>query len=162
MDRIIGETDILSIGHSYIGLGHTQVMEVKPENMTFWGRLEMALKAAKRKATQVAAAKQFDVEQGTVSGTWNKPGRAPELDKVVRMSKELNVCVEWLYTGRGPMHPLPNLDHVAEELLRLWPRLEDNARTAILGFATVSAEGGESLPFANSRNTSLRSAKALR
>lgn len=162
MVGIIGETDSLSIGHSYIVFVHTEAMQGSPETWTFWKRLESALKAADRKSTQVAAAKAFHVEQGTVSGTWNKPGGAPELKRVLEMSTELNVCVEWLYSGRGPMHPLPDIDPTAEALLRIWPNLTDEARMAILGFATVSIKGENPLPFAKARNNSLRSAKDTR
>lgn len=106
-------------------------------------RLQKALIAAKRPATQTDAAKQLGVEQPTISGTWNKPGRAPEMDKVLAMALELNVCVEWLYTGRGPMHPAVALDAYGEELLGVWHQLDEKTKWIITGYAVAKASGIE-------------------
>ncbi len=143
MSLSIGETDILSIGRTYIGVRHTPAMVKIVAPATYWGRLQLALKKAKRESTQEYAARLFGVKQPTISGTWNKKGKAPEIDKILEHAKELNVCVEWLATGDGPMHPLPKFDSYAEELWAVWDRLDDTTRRAIAGYAVGKASGIE-------------------
>ncbi len=32
--------------------------------------------------------------------------RKPSIDRAIYMAEKLGVCVEWLYTGRGPKNPV--------------------------------------------------------
>lgn len=115
---------------------------------TFWLRVKEALQAAKRPSTQKEAARIAGVKQPTVSD-WNQPGKAPEHEKVLRLAKKLNVCVEWLYTERGPMRPgLPD-DPFARQLAMLWDRLGDDTKQAIVGYARVNAAKAQQDPFPN-------------
>jgi len=104
----------------------------------------------RHRATQTEAARIAGVEQPTVSG-WNK-GSAPELVTGLRLAEKLNVCVEWLYTERGPMRPLPADDIYARELMACWDRLSDEEKRKIVHYAQVGAEqsplsaGSESEP----------------
>ena len=49
-------------------------------------------------------AKMFGVSQATVSEWWNAI-KMPGLEKLIEICIILNVCVEWLGTGRGPKVP---------------------------------------------------------
>jgi hypothetical protein len=75
------------------------------------------------------------------SGTlWNKKDGGARLGIARKLAEKLDVCVEWLYTGRGPMRPPPD-DSVMRELLALWPQLNEGTRRDLLGFARIAADG---------------------
>lgn len=106
--------------------------------------------------TQIEAAKLAGIKgQGSVSD-WNKPDRGPELKNAILLATKLNVCVEWLYTERGPMRPQPADDSYLRELLSVWGRLSDEDKAKLVGFAHVSAKGA---PFAESSPESLPSSR---
>jgi hypothetical protein len=144
----IGDSDIVSIGQTYTSLLQTRQMEKKPAIRTFWDRVKEALgdaAKAKRthngvriKPTQVFAAKIAEVKQPTVSD-WNKPGKGPELENGLKLAFALDVCVEWLYTERGPKRPGIPLDTYAQQLWELWPHLQEGERGKLLGIALSKA-----------------------
>lgn len=148
----IGDSDSFAIGQTYIGLPQTRQMEKKPAIGTFWDRVKEALGDAARakkthngvriKPTQVFAAKIAEVKQPTVSD-WNKPGKAPELDNALKLALALDVCIEWLYTGRGPKRPGIPLDRYAQQLWELWPQLTDGERGKLLGIALGSVPSAD-------------------
>lgn len=105
---------------------------------TFWLRLKEALKEAQKPPTQIYAADMVGVKQSSVS-LWNKPGGVPELEKVLIFAKRLNVCVEWLYTGRGAKHPEPASDEYMEVLKGLWPRVPEDTKRDLIGAARLHA-----------------------
>ena len=41
---------------------------------------------------------------------WWNGNRLPTIDQAIVIGMQLNCCVEWLLTGRGPMRPLPAAD----------------------------------------------------
>lgn len=159
----IGESDTLSrphtIGGSYIRLWQPARVAKRPTNRTFWLRVKDAMKAHPRyrdRATQTEAARVAGVEQPTVSD-WNKEGRVPELTNGIRLAEKLNVCIEWLYMERGPMHPLPAEDEFFRELMRVWDALDDEGKRKIVNYAQVSAAGS---PFAAEPNEPPQSQRA--
>lgn len=119
---------------------------LKPQKtQTFWDRVKLAMIAKGRKPTQINAAKIAGRAQPTISEIWNKPGGAPELEVVVRLATTLEVCVEWLYTGRGPMKPAAAIDAIGQELLSVWDQLDEKTKRVIAGYALGRANGlGES------------------
>jgi DNA-binding XRE family transcriptional regulator len=138
MEPNIGESDKLSIGNPYILSAHYSWVKKKSNAVTVWIRLKDALKDARLPETQVYAARLAGVKQPSVSD-WNKPGTGPELDTAILIAKKLNICVEWLYTGRGPQRPgLPD-DPIARQLWAIWPKVPAEHRERILGYAHVNA-----------------------
>lgn len=117
-------------------------MQKKLPPRTFWGRLKEALKDAKKPTTQTFAAGFAKVSQPSVS-LWNKPDAVAELPTGISLAKRLNVCVEWLYTGRGPKHPGVAGDEYAEALQGLWPQLNDETKRDLVGLARLKAEDRE-------------------
>lgn len=106
----------------------------KPPHRTFWLRVKEALHDKGWPETQKYAAQIAHVKQPSVSD-WNKPGKTPELDTAVDLALQLGVCVEWLYTERGPKHPGPPGDKVAQQLWSMWGDLSDDGKRDLLGFA---------------------------
>ncbi len=130
----IGESYISAIGRSY--LAWLQANGVKKR--TFWERVKEALGDKKLPTTQKFAATLAQVSQPSVSD-WNKPGQGPELQNALRLAERLGVCVEWLYTERGPKNPGRPSDALGSTLWELWPQLPEKVRQDILGFATINA-----------------------
>lgn len=123
-----------AIGQSYGGVPHNWDM-AKPRERTF---LERALEALKdryprERPTQTRLAKITGVSQPAVF-EWGLPGRAPDHGKVLKLAAELNVCVEWLYTERGPKHPQKTSDS-PEPFLRDWEKLDPEVRRQITRYA---------------------------
>lgn len=123
-----------AIGRSYEPVSHNWGM-AKQRERTF---LERALEALKdryprERATQTRLAKITGVSQPAVF-EWGLPGRAPDHVKVLKLATELNVCVEWLYTERGPKNPQKTADS-PEPFLRDWDKLDPELRRQIARYA---------------------------
>lgn len=123
-----------AIGRSYAAVSHNGGM-AKNRDRTF---LERALEALKdrhprERPTQTRLAKIVGVSQPAVF-EWGLPGRAPDHAKVLKLATELNVCVEWLYTERGPKHPQKTADS-PEPFLRDWDKLDPDLRRQIARYA---------------------------
>src|SRR5579862_4667709 len=141
MPPSIGPTDISSIGRTYAEPRDTQKMRTRAGPVgTFWDRVREALKDKGLPATQAAAGKRFGVSQPTISEDWQRPGSGPAIEKAVRIAWQLDVCVEWLYTGRPPKHPGgPSGDAYAAELSRIWPGLSEDTKRDLLGAVRLKA-----------------------
>lgn len=123
-----------AIGQPYARVRHNWDMP-KIKERTF---LERALEALKERyprerPTQTRLAKIVGVSQPAVF-EWGLPGRAPDHAKVLKLATELNVCVEWLYTERGPKHPQKPTDS-PEPFLRDWDKLDPDLRRQIARYA---------------------------
>lgn len=132
-----------SIGGNYIALWQPARVVKRPPKRTFWARVQEAMRAHpnyRQHPTQKVAARLAGVSQPTVS-EWNDEGRVPELTNGIPLADKLNVCVEWLYMDRGPMHPLPVDDQFFRELMRVWDSLDDEGKQKIVNYAQVSAVG---------------------
>jgi len=110
--------------------------------------LERALEALaernpRARPTQVKLAKIAGVSQPAVF-EWGLPERAPEHAKVLLLAKELNVCVEWLYTERGPKRP-PEAPET-EPFLNDWSNLDDDLKRQVAQYAEFLRRGGSSTP----------------
>lgn len=118
----------LAIGRSYRQFGQNLAMP-KTRERSFLDRAMEALRDRypKDRPTQTRLAKIAGVSQPAVH-EWGMPGRAPEHARVLKLALELNVCVEWLYTGRGPKHPPAQPD---EPFLACWQNLDPDTRKQI-------------------------------
>jgi len=99
--------------------------------------LERALEALKERyprerPTQVRLAKIAGVSQPAVF-EWGLPGRAPAHSQVLLLAKTLNVCVEWLYTERGPKNPavIQDAESFVQTFQALDPELKRQAERYI-------------------------------
>jgi hypothetical protein len=127
-----------AIGCSYSPFGDNLGMP-KTKERTFLERAMEALRERypKEKPTQTRLAKIADVSQPAVH-EWGLPDRAPSYPSVKKLAEELNVCVEWLYTERGPKRPAAtaeNPDDALSPILQIWPNLDVNTRKQIARYA---------------------------
>lgn len=103
---------------------------VKPKERSF---LERALEALRdrypnERPTQVRLAKVAGVSQ-PAAREWGFPNRAPDHAGVLKIAKETGVCVEWLYTERGPKYPPAQPE--GDPFLREWDQLDEDTRRQI-------------------------------
>lgn len=137
MARNIGDSYAKAIGRSYVDARHTGNVVRGASSRTVWARIKEALHDRGLPETQVYAARMIGVEQPSVSD-WNKPGMYPTLENAVTIAKKLGVCVEWLLTERGPKHPGPPGDELAQELWLLWEHLPAKVRRDLVGAANIA------------------------
>lgn len=96
---------------------------------TFWLRVQEAMKDAGLPTSQKAVADLLGIKQPSVN-KWAKGGK-PTMDHVITLSVKLKVCVEWLYTERGPKRPM---DKESARLLDLYQRLNQRQRDKALAY----------------------------
>jgi len=94
---------------------------------TVWVRVQEAFRDKGLPHTQKAVAQFLNIKQGSISD-WNKPGKGIRLEHAQAIGKRTGVCVEWLYTERGPKYAGPPEDALGARLWKLWPKLSDTAR----------------------------------
>lgn len=105
---------------------------------SFWERVQEALVDAGLPNTQAAAGRLIGISQPSVH-EWSKIDGYPTIANARTLALKLGVCVEWLYTERGPKRP-PPVDATAQRLWEIWPRLDDVSKGEILGRAIERAE----------------------
>lgn len=127
----IGNAYWNAIGQTYNDSRHAVVM-VKPRSF-----LERALEALqerypRQKATQERLAALAGVKQPSVND-W-KVG-FPAMDTAVRLAENLGVCVEWLFTERGPKYPPKAPRDEIGSLSLIWTQLDDRKKAEVTRFA---------------------------
>lgn len=122
----IGISYTPSTGHSYAPARKTPKME-----KTVLDRALEALADADRPATQKEIGRIVGIAQSSVS-LWRNGG--PKLENAITFCKKVGVCVEWLYTGRGPKYA-PPADSLTDELLTAWAGLPPDLKSQLVGFA---------------------------
>lgn len=65
---------------------------------------EAGYSKTKHKNLTVALTKLFDVAPSTISD-WKNGRKLPSMDRAIMIAIKLNVCVEYLLTGRGEKRP---------------------------------------------------------
>lgn len=113
---------------------------------TFWLRVQEAMRDQKMKPTQKAAGALIGIAQSSVN-KWTKGGQ-PSIEHCVALANKLHVCVEWLYTERGPKRPL---DTEASYLLNAFAslptdRLRDKALAYVDALVDRSPDRDPDLP----------------
>lgn len=100
-------------------------------------RFKEAARLARFDATQQGIAKMLGIKQPSVAD-WNRGGM-PTIDRAVTAARKSGLCVEWLYTERGPKFPPPasSDDPQLRELVALWDKLTAESRTALIGTAKL-------------------------
>jgi len=129
--EFIGNAYRNAIGHIDSGFQHAFVMA--KQLRSFYDRAMEALseRFPKEKATQARLAALAGVKQPSVND-W-KDGY-PAMDTAVRLATALGVCVEWLFTERGPKRP-PDADNPT--LALLLSQLDDRQKDRLAKLAAV-------------------------
>jgi DNA-binding XRE family transcriptional regulator len=145
VDETIGFAYESAIGPSYSWLNQNWAMQRKPER-TFLDRALEALgeKYPREKATQTRLAQLAGVKQPSVN-EWGEKDRAPAIATGVDLARRLDVCVEWLYTERGPKRPAggAQVDEHLTPILEAWPNLDVGVKRQIARYADFIRDGGE-------------------
>lgn len=116
----------LAIGSPYTHFSQNPEVQ-KPKERSFLDRALEALRDRypKERPTQVRLAKIAGVSQ-PAAREWGLPDRAPDHARVLKIAKETGVCVEWLYTERGPKYP-PSVPE-SDSFLKQWADLDPTTR----------------------------------
>ena len=99
----------------------------KPKRSFYDRAWEALLERHGQRSTQALLAALAGVKQPTVND-WKEKG--PKLANAVRLAENLGVCVEWLYTERGPKRP-----GEGAPMAPIWAELDEDERTEISRFA---------------------------
>lgn len=128
-----------SIGNAYsIAIGRSDFCLPQPLGMakdrSFYDRAMEALQERfpRDRPTQGKLAALAGVRQPSVND-W-KEG-APAVNTGVRLAEALGVCVEWLYTERGPKRPPKAASDSLGPLSPIWHELTDKQRIALARYA---------------------------
>jgi hypothetical protein len=111
---------------------------------SFWERLTEAFGEQALPTTGNAIAKKLGMSQGSVN-KWQRGEGLPEADTIRELALRGRVCVEWLWTGRGPKYPNSEPDAQAAELMRRWPELDAKGREYVMQSAEM-ASGSNKTP----------------
>lgn len=98
-------------------------MDIKTE---FSLRFQAAAKAHWNcnKPNQKMMSREFEVSQATISDWWNA-NKMPGLEQLILIAIKLDVCLEWLGTGRGPMKPPCSAPSLTEEQKKMFKQITD-------------------------------------
>lgn len=83
--------------------------------MTLGKRIKAARERLEPKMTQAAVAKEFRVTVQAVSG-WERDAAIPDLDKIAKLSRILQVPASWLLDGKGKPPAPDALESVMDRL----------------------------------------------
>lgn len=140
----IGVSYVVSIGRTYGNFLHALAMQDATKK-SFWDRvLEALADRGIDRDQQTVVAEMIGIKQPSV-WEWTPEGKSskPSMKNALKLAGKLDVCVEWLLTGRGTKWPIPS-DPLAQELWDIWQK-SPNAREKIVSYARFA--GKESSPF---------------
>jgi transcriptional regulator with XRE-family HTH domain len=103
-----------------------------------WERLIRArldLKPAKS-INQEDIAKEIGVGQTAVSG-WKTGRIEPSVKSAKALCLKADLCVEFLYSGRGPRRPWGDITTPLGKLVELWEHLTDADQVQLLAYAEL-------------------------
>lgn len=95
---------------TFLVVGHPDDMDDERTLAEFSQRLNLAMDQAawERRGRKARLARELDLSETGVT-KWIDGKGLPSMDHAVRLAYILDVCVEWLFTGRGDMRPPPPL-----------------------------------------------------
>lgn len=92
------------LAHNFLTVWNTHAMEQYP-HVVFGNRLQRLIDESPYKGeSQRRLGRRFDVSGPTVN-EWLKGKKMPGIETAIRVALVLDVCVEYLLTGRGPKDP---------------------------------------------------------
>ena len=118
---------------TYNSIRYNSLME-----KTVWKRILEAMTDVSLPRTQTAVAKVCGITQPSVQ-RWAVGENLPTLKQAVRFGMKTGVCVEWIYTGRGPKHPEAKPGSTTEAVLQIFHALDEDAQEEVLRHARYIA-----------------------
>ena len=118
-------------------LANTATNNAIPYNLdmagTVWKRVLEAHEDAGLPRTQTAVAKTCGITQPAVQ-RWSVGTNVPTLKQAIIFGQKMGVCVEWIYTGRGPKHPTAKPGSATDTVLKLFHALDTASKNEVLRF----------------------------
>lgn len=107
---------------------------------TFWDRLAWGLeKRLGRPIRQNEVAQRLKIQPSAVH-YWKTAKRSPEIDRAIELALWANVCVEWLLTGRGPVHPGVNSgDQITDAVIQLLQKMSEDEKLRTLQYLAAKS-----------------------
>jgi len=135
MEAIMVSLTAYPVKHAptYNSIRYNSLME-----KTVWKRILEAMTDVSLPRTQTAVAKVCGITQPSVQ-RWAKGRNAPTLKQAIRFCLKTGVCVEWIYTGRGPKHPEAKPGSTTEAVLQIFHALDEDGRKEVLRHAEYIA-----------------------
>lgn len=133
----IGNPYKVAIGRSYLEFLQTLPMARNRQRTVLERALEaLSEKYPREKPSQVRLAQLGGVKQPTVN-EWGEPDRYPSMATAVRLAEQLDICVEWLLTERGPKYAQRALkaDEQLIPLISEWANLKEEQKRQIARYA---------------------------
>lgn len=115
----------------------------KPEEMTFWERLEVASDFCGIPCSPSDIARELGIGPSAV--TKYLDGKFPKKERINALARKRGVRSEWLLSGQGDMIAEEELDEEAQELLRLFRSLPEEAKARLLASARYENTVSESI-----------------
>jgi hypothetical protein len=135
MQSNIGHSYEPSIGRTYPDLPHASGMDKDCEDNIVTRLARAARLKFKRDVTLKEIGSWVGVTQPSVSG-WSDPENGgPTLANGRKLALKLEVCVDWIYTGREPMMAGPPSEPSLAKLLNYWPDLDEELKGELVGQA---------------------------
>ncbi len=119
---------------SYNNIPHNTRMA----EQSIYDRIIIARTEAGQPVTLMAIGKDVGISHAAVA-KW-KRGLGVKLAHVMKIATSAGVCVQWIYTGKGPMHP-PSKS--TQALIDELESLDPESRAAVLRFARFRAADSE-------------------
>jgi hypothetical protein len=137
MTESIGNPYNFAIGRSYSEFVQTWGMAKNKQRTVLERALEaLSEKYPRERASQVRLAHLAGVKQPTVN-EWGELNHYPSMGTAVRLAEQLDVCVEWLLTERGPKYAQKALkaDEQLIPLISEWANLKEDQKRQIARYA---------------------------
>ncbi len=83
---------------------------------------------------QETLATKMGVVQGTISN-WKRGEKKPPIDRGIALAEYAGLCVEYLYTGKGPRRPWGDVGRPLAKLVDVWEELTPAQRDDLLQYA---------------------------
>lgn len=148
----IGISYPVAIGLSYVASNQTLGVA---NAQTAWDRIRDAMREHGIKPTQKECAALLGITQPSV-WEWANSHGSPSVENAITLGAKLNVCVEWILTGKGPKRPGPPMEAAAQALWDLWARIPEEDRPMVVGFAEAKARPSQPPVAKRPRSTTAR------
>ena len=107
------------------------VRQTEAEKRAFGENFNKLLKDLnKENCTQEQLGEFFDLSQPTISH-YKKGTKMPHIETGVKIAKKIGICVEYLYTRRGPMYPSKKLNTQEQLLVAVFSQLSPAGKRTI-------------------------------
>lgn len=92
--------------------------------------------------SQEDIATEVGVGQTAVSG-WKTGDKEPSIKNAKALALKADICVEFLYSGRGPKRPWGDVTTPLGKLVEVWEHLTDAEQGQLLAYAELLNKAGE-------------------